>query len=141
LEPLQIELAIVKVFELATERTNDLDLNIDLDKTFTERVDLDETGINSTIESTEFGNETDITLRDRFVGVRTDDAARNGTHGSNAGTKSVDCARHQLLFAIMFAVAPTYSCFHTSREHLGRSLQQASGHSWAGDPLFSAARR
>jgi hypothetical protein len=41
---------------------NDLDLDIDLDKTFTERVDLDETGINSAIESTEFGDETDVTL-------------------------------------------------------------------------------
>jgi hypothetical protein len=68
----------------AEELTNDLDLNIDLDKTFTERVDLDETGINSAIESTEFGDETDITLRDRFVGVRTDDAARDGAHSSNA---------------------------------------------------------
>jgi hypothetical protein len=51
---------------------------------FTERVDLDETGINSAIESTEFRDETDVTLRDRFVGVRTDNAAGNSTHGSNA---------------------------------------------------------
>jgi hypothetical protein len=72
------------VFKLAEERTNDLNLDIDLDKTFTERVDLDETGINSAIESTEFGDETDVTLRDRFVGVGTDDAAGNGTHSSNA---------------------------------------------------------
>jgi hypothetical protein len=63
--------------------TNDLNLDIDLNKTFTERVDLDETGINSAIESTEFGDETDVTLRDRFVGVRTANAAGESAHGSN----------------------------------------------------------
>ncbi len=72
------------MFTLAKERTNDLNLDIDLDKAFTERVDLDETGINRTIKSTEFCDETDVTLRDRFVGVRADDAAGNGTHSSNA---------------------------------------------------------
>jgi hypothetical protein len=84
LEPLQTELAIVEGFKLADYLTNDLNLDIDLNKTFTERVDLDETGINSTIESTEFRDETDVALRDRFVGVRTDDAAGNGTHSSDA---------------------------------------------------------
>ena len=63
--------------------TNDLNLDIDLNKTFTERVDLDEAGINSAIESTEFGDETDVTLRDRFVGVRTANAAGESSHGSN----------------------------------------------------------
>ena len=74
------------LFYICAEKqlTNDLDLDIDLDKTLTERVDLDETGINRAIESTEFGDETDVTLRDGFVGVRADDAARNGTHSSNA---------------------------------------------------------
>ncbi len=72
------------MFSHAEERTNDLNLDIDLDKTFTERIDLDKTGVNRAIESTEFCDETDVTLRDRFVGVRTDDAAGNGTHSSNA---------------------------------------------------------
>jgi hypothetical protein len=72
------------VLTLAEERTNNLNLDIDLDKTFAKRVDLDETGVNRTIKSTEFCDETDVTLRDRFVGVRTDDAAGNGTHRSNA---------------------------------------------------------
>ncbi len=72
------------MFYTRIERTNDLNLDIDLDETFTERVDLDETGINGAIEPTEFGDETDVTLRDRLVGVRTDDATGNGTHSSNA---------------------------------------------------------
>jgi len=67
-------------------RTNNLNLDIDLDEAFAEGIDLDETGINRTIESTEFGDQTDITLRDRFVGVRTDNTAGNGTHSSNART-------------------------------------------------------
>jgi hypothetical protein len=121
-------------------RTNDLNLDIDLNKTFTERVDLDETGINRTIEATEFCDETDVALRDRFVGVRTDDTARDCAHSSNTGTKGVDCARFdQLLFTRTFGIA--YSCFHTSRERLDRSLRQESAHSWAGDPLSSAAER
>jgi hypothetical protein len=69
---------------LAEKRTNNLNFDIDLNKTFAERVDLDETRINSTIESTEFCDETDVTLRDRFVGVRTDDAAGDSAHSSNA---------------------------------------------------------
>jgi len=63
--------------------TNNLNLDIDLNEAFAERVDLDETWINSTVESTEFGHEADVTLRDRFVGVRADDTAGNGTHSSN----------------------------------------------------------
>jgi hypothetical protein len=64
-------------------RTNNLNLDIDLDETFAERIDSDQTRINSAVESTELRDQTDITLRNRFVGVRTDDAARNSTHCSN----------------------------------------------------------
>lgn len=83
MEPLQKELGIAVVPVLADIRTNNLNLDINLDKTFAERVDFNETRIDCTIESAEFGDQTDITLRDRFVGVRTDEAARNGTHSSN----------------------------------------------------------
>jgi len=62
---------------------NNLNLDIDLNKMFTERVDLDKTRVNSAIESTEFGDQTNVTLRDRFVGVRTADAAGEGAHISN----------------------------------------------------------
>jgi len=78
-----MELAIHLQDAIADIRTNNLNLDIDLDETFTKGVDLDETGINSAIESTEFGDQANITLRDGFVGVRTDDAAGDGTQGSN----------------------------------------------------------
>ena len=67
----------------ADVHTNDLNLNINLNETFAERVDLDKTGINSAIETTEFGDETDVTLRDRFVRVRTANATGESSHGSN----------------------------------------------------------
>jgi hypothetical protein len=78
-----MELATIRAVTVAEIHTNNLNLDIDLNKTFTERVDLDETRINSTIESTEFGDQTNVTLRDRFVGVRTADAAGEGAHSSN----------------------------------------------------------
>ena len=78
-----MELATVRAVTVAEIHTNNLNLDIDLNKTFTERVDLNETGINSAIESTEFGDQTNITLRDRFVWVRTTDAAGEGAHSSN----------------------------------------------------------
>jgi hypothetical protein len=78
-----MELATVRAVTVADILTNNLNLDIDLNKTFAERVDLNETGINSAIESTEFGDQTNVTLRDRFIGVRTADAAGEGTHSSN----------------------------------------------------------
>jgi hypothetical protein len=78
-----MELAAVRAVTVADILTNNLNLDIDLNKTFAERVDLNETGINSAIESTEFGDQTNVTLRDRFVGVRTADAAGEGAHSSN----------------------------------------------------------
>jgi hypothetical protein len=68
---------------IADIHTNNLNLDINLDETFAEWVDLDETGINRAIKSTELGDQTDVTLRDRFVGVRADNTTRNGAHGSN----------------------------------------------------------
>jgi hypothetical protein len=76
--------------------TNDLNLDIDLNESFTEWVDLDETGVNSAIESTELGDQADVTLRDRFIGVRTANAAGESSHSSNARAQGVDCARYQL---------------------------------------------
>jgi hypothetical protein len=72
--------------------TNDLDLDIDLCKPLAEGVDLDETWVDSTVEATELGDETDITLRDRFVWVRTTDTAGECAHSSNECTQSIDCS-------------------------------------------------
>ena len=50
-------------------RTDNLNLDIDLDQALGQWVDLDETWVHGTRESTEFGDETDITLRDWLVSV------------------------------------------------------------------------
>jgi hypothetical protein len=78
-----MELATIRAVTVAEILTNNLNLDINLNKTFAKRVDLDETRINSAIESTEFGDQTNVTLRDRFVWVRTADAAGEGAHSSN----------------------------------------------------------
>lgn len=63
--------------------TNDLNLDIDLNKAFAKWVDLDETWINSTIESTELCNQTNITLRNGLVWIWADNTAGNGSHGTD----------------------------------------------------------
>ena len=69
--------------------TNDLDLDIDLDQAFGQRVDLDKTRVHSPCESSELGDEADVTLLDGLVGVRADDAARDGAEGSHDGSERV----------------------------------------------------
>jgi len=69
---------------------DDLNLDIDLDETLRERVDLDETGVDSPREATELGDQADIALRDGLVGVGTDEAARNRSAETNAFTQVVD---------------------------------------------------
>jgi hypothetical protein len=73
-----------------TRHFDDLDLNIDLDEALGKRVDLDETGVDSTREAAELGDQTNVALRDRLVGVGADDAARNGTAEADRVTKRVD---------------------------------------------------
>ena len=51
------------------ERTNNLDLDIDLDQLLGQRVDLHETRVHCAIEAAEFGDQPDITLADWLVGV------------------------------------------------------------------------
>jgi hypothetical protein len=60
--------------------TNNLNLDIDLNETFTERIDLNKTWVDCTIESPEFGDQANITLRNRFVWVGTADTARERAH-------------------------------------------------------------
>lgn len=117
------------MLKFADIRTNNLNLDINLNKTFTERVDLDETGIDSTIESTELGDQTDVTLRDGFVGVRTANAAGESSKSSNARAQGVDCARYQFRVFARDRVRATYSCFRTSHGCLGRFLQRVFAHS------------
>jgi hypothetical protein len=73
-----------------TRDFDDLDLDIDLDETLGQRVDLDKTWVDSAGEAAEFGDEPDITLRDRLVRVGADDAARDGTAATDQFTQVVD---------------------------------------------------
>ncbi len=66
------------------KRTNDLDLDIDLDQALRERIDLNQARVDSAIESTKLSNQPNVTLGNRLVWVRADDAARNGTQSSDA---------------------------------------------------------
>ena len=70
---------------------DDLDLDIDLDEFFGQRVDFDETGVDSAVETTEFGDQANIALADRLVRVGADDAAGDGAAETEAGTEIVDC--------------------------------------------------
>lgn len=67
-----------------------LDLDINLDETLAERIDIDQTGVDSLVELAELGDETNITLLDVLVWVGADDAAGNGTHASNESTEGID---------------------------------------------------
>ena len=71
---------------------HNLNLDIDLHERFGERVDLDETRVDGASETTELGDETNVTLLDGLVRVRAADAARNRTEGTDGRTQSIDHA-------------------------------------------------
>jgi len=59
------------------ERTDDLDLDVDLDQALAQRIDLHQAGIDCAVETAEFRDQADITLRDGLIWVRADNAAWN----------------------------------------------------------------
>lgn len=65
------------------EHTNDLDLDVDLDESLGKRVDLDETGVDGAVESSELRDQADVTLRHWFVWVWADDATRDSPAGAD----------------------------------------------------------
>lgn len=69
---------------------DNLDLDVDLDKTLAEGVDLDQTGVDSLVETAELGDEADVTLTDTLVRVGAADAAGNGTERTDARAEGVD---------------------------------------------------
>ena len=66
------------------ERTNNLDLDIDLDELLGQRVDLDKTWVDCAVKATKFGHETNVSLADWLVWVGADDTARDSSQASNA---------------------------------------------------------
>jgi hypothetical protein len=71
---------------------DNLDLDVDLNERFRERVDLDETWVDGASETTELGDETNISLLDRLVWVWAAETARNGTESTDGRAESVDHA-------------------------------------------------
>ena len=86
----QVQCDVIFCHADLTRDLDDLDLDIDLDEAFGERVDLDKARVDSAREATKFGYQADITLRDRLVRVGADDAARNGSAETNQATKIID---------------------------------------------------
>jgi hypothetical protein len=66
-----------------------LNLDINLEKSLAERIDLDQTGVNSLVELSELGNETNVALVDFLVRVGTNDAAGNSAHSSDDTSEDV----------------------------------------------------
>jgi hypothetical protein len=71
-------------------RTDNLYFDVNLDKAFTERVDLDETGVDCAIKPTKLGDQTDITLRNRLIWIGADNTARDRSHCTDTVSKSID---------------------------------------------------
>ena len=69
---------------------DDLNLDVDLNERFGQRVDFDETRVDCAREATELGDQPDLALRDGLVWVGADDAAWDGSQGTDAPAESVD---------------------------------------------------
>lgn len=61
-----------------------------MDKFLRQRVDLDETWVDGTVEATELGDQTNVSLADWLVWVGANDAARDGAAATNERTEGVD---------------------------------------------------
>lgn len=88
----QVECNIVLGHAHLTWHLDNLDLDIDLDESFGQWVDLDQTRVDSSRKATELGDQTHVTLRHRLVGVGADNAAGDGTQETNAASQGIDCA-------------------------------------------------
>jgi len=74
------------------QHTNNLNLDIDLDELLRQRIDLDETRIDSSIKSSKFRDQAHVALADRAVRVGAANATGNSTEASDDRTKRIDCA-------------------------------------------------
>lgn len=61
-----------------------------MDELLGEWVDLDETGVDGTVESSELRDQADVALRHRFVWVGTDEAAWDRPAGADARAQCGD---------------------------------------------------
>lgn len=61
-----------------------------MDELLRQRVDLHETWVDGTVEATELGDQTDISLANWLVWIGANDAARDGTAATDECTEGVD---------------------------------------------------
>lgn len=83
---------------------DELDLDVDLNETFGQRVDLDETRVDGAREAAEPGDQTHVALIDGLIRVRADDAAWNRTAGTDDVAQGVDHAAVPAVGAGIFAL-------------------------------------
>lgn len=74
---------------LRKKRTDNLNLDVDVEDSLGERIDLDQAWIDGPREATELGDETDFSLVYRLKDAGADDAARNGAQVSDDGAEGV----------------------------------------------------
>ena len=67
-----------------------LNFDIDLNETLAERVDLDQTRVDSLVKATELRNQANIPLVNTLVWVGANDAAGDCAQGTDAGAEGVD---------------------------------------------------
>ena len=75
---------VAERYVVVRQHTNNLNLDIDLDELFGQRIDLDKTWVDCAVEATKFGHETDVSLADWLVWVGADDTAGDGSYASDA---------------------------------------------------------
>ena len=128
----QSAFANCEVRNIKSRHTNYLDLDINLNETLGQRIDLDKTRVNSAVKSPKLGHKPDIALRNGLVWIRADDAARNSSAETDTCAKRVNYG--MLGFAFFRAIRSAYSCYHTShaRQHRRR---EGLGRTKAADPL------
>lgn len=69
---------------------SDLNLDVDGGQVLAERVDLDEAGVDGTLETSEFGDEADLALVNGLEGVGAAETAGDGAQEANGLTQGVD---------------------------------------------------
>ena len=70
--------------------TDDLNLHVDLNEFLRQRVYLDKTWVDGTVEATELCDETDVSLADWLVWIGAHHAARNSTATTDERAEGVD---------------------------------------------------
>ena len=70
--------------------TDELDLDVDLNKFLRQRIDSDKTRVLCAVEAAKFGDQANLSLTNSFVRVGADDAARNSATGADNSSKAGD---------------------------------------------------